>query len=161
MQKTRKLILFGIVLVIIGLIGYTYSFLTHATQLKNRISVGYNSSEIKKSMSTAQHYEFNTTYKNEISVKNSGTVPCYVRILVLNSDSSIPVSIDLNIENWKLNGEYYYYNDVLFPNETSEPLFKQISIKSADTKKDFQIILYEETVQSESYSSSEQAFSDI
>lgn len=99
------------------------------------------------------------------SVKNTGTIPCYVRLFSEVNDSSIGdyINIDYDMTNWtKKDDGYYYYNKILNPNEVTEPLFTTVKIDSnieEDKLKDFNIIVFADTVQSEGYENMEKAFS--
>ena len=48
-----------------------------------------------------------------------------------NSQITIPVSVlslDINTAKWTQDGDYYYYNDILSANQTTEPLFTTVTI---------------------------------
>ena len=48
-----------------------------------------------------------------------------------NSQITIPVSVlslDINTAKWTQDGDYYYYNDILSANQTTEPLFTTVAI---------------------------------
>ena len=75
-----------------------------------------------------------------VTVKNTGDNPCYVRISVDKEiqlaegksgevDLSL-IDIDFDTENWTLQDGFYYYNVVLEPNETTEPLFTTVTFNT-------------------------------
>lgn len=63
-------------------------------------------------------------------IKNIGNTPVYIRVYsdVLNTLYKDSVIISLNWE--KSEDEYYCYKKILNPGEVSEPLFKDIRVKS-------------------------------
>lgn len=99
------------------------------------------------------------TIKVEPAVKNVGSTDIYVRMIPVVSDESIlgddSISVD---ENWIWNGDgYYYYTKVLKPNETTETLFKDITLKGTSST-DLSIDFYCEGVCVENYSDYMTAF---
>ena len=68
-------------------------------------------------------------------VKNTGTAPAFIRVQVVvdvysaegNALDSAPVKLDFNQTDWIYNEGYYYYNRILNPSETTEPLFTTVS----------------------------------
>ena len=78
-----------------------------------------------------------TNVSKIVEVKNIGTNDAWIRVQV---DKAIHlaegqtgevdldlVTLDYNTTNWTEQGGYYYYNDVLAPEETTEPLFREVS----------------------------------
>ncbi len=105
------------------------------------------------------------SFTKKPSVKNTGTIPCYVRVFAEVDDSRIESSlnIDFNSADWteKQVDGYYYYKKVLNPNETTTPLFTRVKVSDdVDEKEltDFNIIVFTDTVQSEGYENMEKAF---
>lgn len=72
-----------------------------------------------------------------VQVKNTGNNDAFVRIRVdkairLADDAEGTadpelVGLDFNTEKWTLQGDYFYYNGVLAPGKTTEPLFTTVS----------------------------------
>lgn len=68
-------------------------------------------------------------------VKNIGTAPAFIRVQVVvdvysaegNALDSAPVKLDFNQTDWIYHEGYYYYNRILNPGETTEPLFTTVS----------------------------------
>lgn len=96
--------------------------------------------ELVDEFKTPEKLEFNKTYKKKVSVKNTGDIPAFARILVFPEltlgDEVLPiddvVKIDYNISknsNW-IYGEdgYYYYTKVINPKSESEILFDEVSL---------------------------------
>ena len=72
-----------------------------------------------------------------VTVQNTGNNPAYIRISVTKAielaegasetpDVSL-LSLDFDTEHWTLQGEYYYYNEVLEPGQTTKPLFTGVT----------------------------------
>ena len=87
-----------------------------------------------------------------VEVKNVGTEPAYVRVLVekeIRKDSSPTsldtgvIGIDFDTVNWTKKTEndgttYYYYKDVLGGGVTTEPLFNTVKFNGPDMGNDYQ-----------------------
>lgn len=169
----RKTILlastFGI-LSLSTLAGASLAYLTSHTKLNNTAKIGLNESVLEETFPTPEPIQPDTiqNYTKVVSVHNNKKVPCYVRVLVAFSNGSIGDKItllNLNTTDWSyiedhanasLEG-YYYYKHPLAPGETTSALFKGLRIGDtldfSDNGADheFQVILYEETVQCEPY----------
>ena len=85
---------------------------------------------------------------------------CYVRIALGYSNSDIGKAVtlkNLDTENWVYKDDgYYYYKKLLREGECTTPLFTEVSIDSSrveqsflDTISEFEIQVYEESVQAE------------
>ena len=71
-------------------VGGTAALFRAKSIVNNQLSVGYNTITIKEDFTPPK--EMNTgenTYKKNVEVKNTGTVPCYVRVYVAFSDSNV------------------------------------------------------------------------
>lgn len=171
----RKTILlasaFG-VLTLSALTGVSLAYLSAHTKLDNVMKIGLNHSVLEETFPTPEPIKPDAvqTYEKIVTVHNDKKVPCYVRVLVAFSNETIGDHIsliNLNTSDWtyiedhpnaSLEG-YYYYKHPLPPGDTTTPLFK--GLKTGDTldfsdngaDNTFQVILYEETVQCEPYSS--------
>lgn len=120
--------------------------------------------------------ENNPSYKKKIWTGNfSGNekgfnADCYVRMSLSYSDNDIGKGVEilgLDTENWIHNAEdgYYYYRKKVSEGEVTTPLctgFQINSNKIDDTYKDsisdFEINVYEESVQAEGFSDYEKAW---
>lgn len=173
MAKIKKLFPgICICLMIAGIISTTAAFFTAYDRTDNLVGIGYNESVIEEEFPspTPAIPGQDNAYTKKVTVKNNDSVPCYIRVAVAFSDSHIGTATsltDLNTTDWefcpeeedsKLGG-YYYYKKVLAPGESSSPLFEGMNISSnadfsfsvsGDT---FDVIVYEESVQSGSYTS--------
>lgn len=76
----------------------------------------------------------------EVTVKNTGTLPTYVRVKIVPYwKNGMPLkynginTVDLNFTNskeWVKNGDFYYYKKILQPGETSEVLLNGLTVSS-------------------------------
>ena len=102
-------------------------------------------------------------YEKKMWVRNTGDVPCYVRVFAEVQDPDIreKLEIDYNTSDWsaKQPDGYYYYNRILAVGESTEPLFT--TLHPTDELDSLNIICYSETVQSDGASSALDAFGYI
>ena len=144
----------------------------------NSVAVGYVTTEIEEDFPdpTPTPMENGPSYRKEIRIGNfSGSVKgfqadCYVRMSLSysNYDGGKGVELlGLDTVNWLYNNEdgYYYYRNVVTEGEKTTPLcsgFRIDSSKIDDTYKDsitdFEINVYEESVQAEGFSDFESAW---
>lgn len=137
-----------IALVLLGLItvGATIAFLSTATSsLTNTFTKG--------SITTKLEEEVDTDGTKKPWVKNTGENDCLVRIRVSISPESAGQKIIL--ENlgaggkWKFNENdgFYYYQGILEPGKTTEPLFTKVTVpvagEAADLSADWSAFLEE------------------
>lgn len=137
----------------------------------NYHSVGSNESVLVKSATKPAKYA-NTTFNYTCKVTNTGSVPCYVRVMLVPAYAPEKytyntVSCDSNINSsakwYHVPGEdnYYYYKTPLQPGESTPNLLSSISLNRDLTghKADYcKIFCLEETKQSEGYSNCLNAF---
>lgn len=154
------------------LIGATDAYLASHSSKQNNYTVGKNEISIDEKFDpvTAQQ---NMTYTKDVTVSNTGDVPCYVRVFLQFSDSDVrdvsQVSRDGNtFETWddfvkdtsgswkyiasstdKTLGGYFYYTKPLQPGESTSSLLKTVKtdFASADDVKPYDVIVYSESVQ--------------
>ena len=100
-------------------------------------------------------------------IVNDSVIPVYVRVRVVfsNLDAQAqcePIKIK---DSWKTGEDgYYYYQKQLQPGQRTDTVFDNIVIKNIVKKEDlvpFDILVYEESVQSEGFSSPEEAFARL
>lgn len=134
-----------------------YAYLTAQAGQVNQLTMGENVIETEEEFPDPDPKP-GESIKKVVKVKNTGDVPCFVRTQVLfsNGEAEAVSSIDLNTVDWteKQGDGYYYYKHILPAGETSTALMTAIKIAdhaSLDDLKDFQVIVYSESVQSEGY----------
>jgi len=72
-------------------------------------------------------------------VHNNGAVPFFCKVTVTGTVKAHeggelpfePITLDYDTEHWILKGESYYYYRILYPGETTEPLFTKVSFAPA------------------------------
>lgn len=138
----------------------------------NYHSVGSNESNITKSFTKPSKLESGTRISYSCKVTNNGSVPCYVRVLLV--PASNPGSFVFNTESCDSNmsssskwyhdagvDNYYYYKTPLKPGESTPNLLNSVTLNkdiSGEISDYCQIFSYEETHQSEGYSDCLSAF---
>ncbi len=76
-----------------------------------------------------------TTVDKIAKVVNRGAVPFFCKISLTGTVTAYeggelsfePITLDLNEEQWIEKGGFYYYYRILYPGETTEPLFTKVS----------------------------------
>ena len=129
----------------------------------NRFSTGENISKIEEHFKLHNRMYPDSDYEKKMWVRNTGDVPCYVRVFAEVQDPDIreKLEIDYNTSDWsaKQPDGYYYYNRILAVGESTEPLFT--TLHPTDELDSLNIICYRETVQSDGASSALDAFGYI
>lgn len=78
-----------------------------------------------------------------VTLSNEGTAPCFVRIALEKSVNDDLLSadgcleMDINTTDWTYSDGYYYYNSILGPDETTTPLFTQVTIVGEAVSNDY------------------------
>ena len=131
------------------LIAGVSGFFRSKDSVQNRFTVGNNKSVVEEEYGNYQSLKNGEKYTKKVCVKNTGKVPCYVRVLakVTNPDTERALSIDYDQTNWISSGDYYYYKQAITPGASTTALFTTLTPKKDIS--DFKMICYEETVQSE------------
>lgn len=162
----KKLVLVAFLVVAIAATGITYAYLkTNTDTLKNEYTIGEITTRIDEDPSIN-----GSTIKKDPKVVNEGPNDAIVRMRVTISPKEIKEylekenAIDYDTKNWKYNEEdgFWYYQKVL-PYDTENvdlnvttPLFTKVTkltdengkiIEKFKQVKDFQITLYQESVQ--------------
>ena len=146
------------------------AFLTCTVFSNDTLSVGTNTIEIQESGGFPDSVTPGspTSSDNTVSVRNTGTVPCFVRMKIIISNSRLSDHITFNGLNTSLwdgschgPGEfdpdsddrlfgYYYYTDPLDPGSETVPLLTGIYIDSETDESmlmNYGIRLYAESIQ--------------
>lgn len=95
-------------------------------------------------------------YTKNPKVKNIGSSQAIVRVRIEITPSSQIDNIELIDEDQQsqwIKGEdgYYYYQGILEPEQETDTLFDKVQIKDIDKMEDFDIIIYNEAIQSVAY----------
>ena len=162
-EKKNKFLIVFIVSLSFFLVGIS-AYLTDVELASNSFQNAVEKVEIVEEFNPPEELKPGISFVKKPSVKNTGTIPCYVRVFAEINDSVIGdyVDIDYDMTNWtKKDDGYYYYNKILNSNELTSPLFTTVSISNdieQDALNDFDIIVYTESVQEEGYSNIDDAF---
>lgn len=153
--------------------GTTWAYFTYSRMADNTFHVGNNSIEIVEEYEPPRKLETGeNVFLKRVQVKNTGSVPCFVRVFADFSDYAIrehaEISSDGTIyhiaeayaehlpygwvfigEDESLLGGFYYYTKPLEPGTTTVSLFEKIkcSFDSADQIRPFDILIAAESVQ--------------
>lgn len=162
-MKKHKLFLLCLFLGGLFLIRPASAYLRAQQQQENHITIGENEIRIREKFQKPSTWLFSTTYDKEVRIQNTGSIPCYLRVFAEISNADIPAQMDLNTSAWKKGKDgYYYYKDIVAPEQKTAALFQHVQITEADIKQEaFQIIVYAESVQAQGYEDAEAAFMDI
>lgn len=146
-------------------VGTMHAYFVVTENVSNQISIGHNSIEIVEEFDAPEDPQPGSRFTKKPTVKNIGSVPCYVRMFVEFSDNGAAnqATIDFNTKDWsqKQADGYYYYNKPLPVNGVTEPLFTTVTFKAdanVEEIQSFDIIVYGESVQSENHSTPMDAF---
>ena len=134
------------------------AYFSHQNEKNNVLKTGDNTSHIEEEFEPPDQVTTDTVYPKKVTVKNDSHTPCYVRVFVELDQPNLPVSIDFDTKNWteKQADGYYYYKKSVKANESTVPLFTQITAKK--DVDEFQMIVFSETVQSDGSSDAVSAF---
>ena len=160
------------------------AFLTWNASSQDVLTAGYNSIEIVESGSFPDSASPGAAVSsdNTVAVRNTGTVPCFVRLKVIISNDRLAEHITyegMNSGVWssekvgtahydpdtddRLYG-YYYYTRLLEPGSVSEPLLTGLSMDSGTDEEmlmNFGIDLYAESIQAGAAQAWQEAWEDL
>lgn len=148
-EKNKKSIVLGSVtlLIVVAAIGTTFAlFRSETTERVNTFSQGNVTTELVERF--IQNSD--TEYTKEPMVANTGASDCYVRMRMEITPSTAEANLiigGLQDSAWQYADGWYYYPKVLEPKQTTSPLFTSVTIKDLEQWIDFDIILYQESVQ--------------
>ena len=87
-------------------VGFVLAYLTDSDSKNNKMNAGENVNELEGRYSPPAEQKQDNTYEKEIIVKNTGDVPCFVRVYVDLSDSEI-----LDITQFSSDGNSFFPAD--------------------------------------------------
>lgn len=146
----------------------SYSYLQDTDSQTNNYTVGTSNCTIVDNFTKPSTLTTGTVVSKDVKVKNTGTVPCYIRVFV--SPSYSPESFTFNMQAdsslsdskaWYKSGDYYYYKKPVGVGATTSSLFTTVTLNEDMTDWDSsqtEIIVYAECVQSEGFSDCLSAF---
>lgn len=174
-KKKLRLIYVGFIMALILLLisgGYfVYAAMIAQDQKANDFQIGQVETELEEVFDeTIQEISLDNSVEKNVSIKNTGTINQFVRVMVLpevrssingNGIQILPLIIgkDLELENMDANwldgkdGYYYYIGSEIAPDESTAPLFESIRLSSNLSEQyhesDFSIYLKVETINCE------------
>lgn len=150
-KNHRKTLIVLFIVLSLGLFSSVSAYFVDKATKKNSFTIGYVETKIEEDY-TPKDLKPGITIPKKVTVKNTGPNDCYVRVLVTFSNSQMEdaCSIDYNDKYWTKHNEdgYWYYKHLLKSGETTEPLFKTVTISSdvnANDLQDFDINVYHES----------------
>lgn len=157
MEKKKLAVLLAVFLLAGAVTSGIYAYLSAKDSRVNRLTFGQNVIETEEEFPTPDPRPGDSIEK-KVRVKNTGDVPCFVRtrILFSNGDAEGVSILELNTTDWTERQEdgYHYYKHILPVGKNSADLLTAVKIADSarlEELKDFQIIVYSESVQSEGY----------
>ena len=119
---------------------------------------------IEEDFTPPKQWQPETTYEKDVKVRNTGSVPCYIRVYAALSDTTIPAHMDFDTKDWtQADDGYWYHNSIVEPGAVTSSLFTKVTIEDIEIeqRKTFDIIIYAESVQAEGYRDIRDAFAGI
>ena len=130
-----------------------------ADKANNQFVIGGNTIEIVEKFDPPKELVPGISFNKNINVRNTGTVDCYVRVMVAFTDSDMGkyCTVDWNTRDWVYDSEdnYWYYKPAIAEGESTTNLFTTVTLSdSIDPAaiKDFDIIVYAESYQAYGFS---------
>lgn len=150
MNKKRRVLVLTACLALMGVsFGITYAYLTANRTLVNDFTVGENTVEIVEKFEPPSELKPGVDFDKVVQVKNTGTIPCFVRVKVEFSDDRAlqfcKLDYQLSSKTWeKGNDGYYYYTQPLPPYQPkaeggqeeigiTKPLFTMVDMLDEDS----------------------------
>lgn len=154
--------MFGIIFLLLAILscGTIYAYFTAQKEKVNEMSFGENVIVTEEEFPEPDPKPGDNV-KKEVSIKNTGDVPCFVRTKVLfsNNEAESVSTIDINTSDWEKGADgYYYYKKIVPVGKSTSLLMSAVKIAdnaNLDTLEEFEIIVYSESVQSEGFTDSD------
>lgn len=140
-------------------------FVDNTEKITNKFTVKSVRSEISEDLGAVAGGPESEVAKKAY-VENKGEVNCLVRVKVHISPSNMMefISLDYNLKDWrKGSDDFYYYKNYVKPGEQTSPLFTHVTWGKEDYSDfvEFDIILYQEAIQTRVMDSSGDSISAI
>ena len=156
-KSTGFVIVFMLLIGVMGVGGLSAYFMD-ADTADNRMTIGGNRIELIEEFVPPKELIPGTQFTKDVKVENVGPNDCFVRIKAVFTDSDMEkyceVDFDTNNYEYNISDGFYYYKKILKSGETTPSLFSTVSLSSetpADEIKDFDILVYTESYQSEGF----------
>lgn len=165
--RNKRLYIVLALLLCIASVSASFALFSSWKTATNNLSVGHNEIEVVEEFDPPPKLEKDTTFQKIVKVKNTGNVPCYVRVFADFSDSEIRdiakfsadgdnfVSVDKYQDNlpegwvYDKGTSYYYYMSPVQPDEETPALFHSVQVvfPSEQSVREFQVIVSADSIQ--------------
>lgn len=154
--------------------GTTTAYLSYLQKQHNAFTVGRNTIAVTEEYAPPMEMkQGDNLYQKKVQVKNTGTVPCFVRVFAGFSDREMEERSQLSPDGAKLYpaaeyaahlpdgwsciepeedvllGGYYYFTEAVEPKQETIPLFEKVNthFERAEDVSAYEILIYAESVQ--------------
>lgn len=146
MKQKKSIFALALLVCCVAILGMgTLAYFTAEETATNVITTGNIDIDLIETDADGQPFENKTgampgdCIDKVVTMKNTGANPAFVRVLacttVVLADGSAgdtaPITIDFDTAHWTKSGDYYYYNAVLQPGETTKALFRTVTLSGA------------------------------
>lgn len=158
---------------LLATVSFTLAYLTSTSATVNEFTVADNEIEIREDFEQPDELAWDMDIPKVVTVENTGSCACYVRVAAefTDPDAASLCDLDINTAAWteKQVDGYYYLREPLEIGETSPALFTRVHVGSAPDVEGagdwvsqpgaFDVIVVAESVMSEGSASPQEAFS--
>ncbi len=141
-MKNKKT-LFAVLLTLFLVIGVTIAYFQSSASFENIFNTGTYKVVTTEVFESPDNWKPGEEIPKTITTKNEGTIPAAVRVSYTEKwedkngtdiTTSIPEgAVVINLDNtsgWTKEGNYYYYNYILNPNETTSSFIKSVTLNA-------------------------------
>lgn len=169
MSKLRNKRLYAVLALLLCIVSVSASFALFSSwkTATNNLSVGHNEIEVVEEFDPPPKLEKDTKFQKTVKVKNTGNVPCYVRVFAEFSDSEIKKIASFSADGksftsvseyqknppkgwvYDASTSYYYYTKPVQPDEETPALFHSIQVvfPNEQSVREFQVIVTADSIQ--------------
>jgi len=154
MKRSIPIGLLVVSLVALFVLGGTLAWFTADAKMPNMFTTGTVAIEIHENLDDPNDWAPGINKKKEVSVKNVGSLPVYVRVQLtpvwgsmgeegFSEDEELSIDnvifiFNENTEDWVESGDWYYYKGVLEPEDETPLLLSSVTLDGSRTGNDYQ-----------------------
>ena len=152
MKRSIPIGLLVVSLVALFVLGGTLAWFTADAKEPNMFTTGTVDIEIDEKLEDPNDWAPGITKKKEVSVKNLGSLPVFVRVQLtpvwgsmngedFGEDEELSIDnviFNVNREDWVESGDWYYYKGVLEPEGETPLLLYSVTLDGSLTDNDYQ-----------------------
>ena len=141
-MKNKKT-LFAVLLTLFLVIGVTIAYFQSSASFENIFNTGTYKVVTTEVFESPNNWKPGEEIPKTITTKNEGTIPAAVRVSYTEkwedkngtdittsiSEGAVVINLD-NTSDWTKEGNYYYYNYILNPNETTSSFIKSVTLNA-------------------------------